>query len=239
MSEFANSNTDALEEVRKRRLLIDRCDAYLFEQIQPFLGNRVLEVGSGHGNLVSYLMNRDLVMATDIDGSSVETLRKRFGHCPNIQAQQYDITEPRSLELSQLKFDTIVCLNALEHIQDDQAALANMARILAPGGRAVIIVPAFQYLYGTMDSSIGHFRRYTKSLLGQRLERAGLNVEKQRYFNLLGIVGWFVNGRIFRQTVPPSAQLRLYNVVFPFASKLESLLPGIIGLSLISISRRG
>jgi len=238
MPNSVQSTSEALEEVRKRRLLIDRCDAYLFQQIQPFLGKRILEVGSGHGNLLSYLLDRDLVVATDIDPSSVGTIRRRFADTPNIIARLCDITSPQAIALSQYDFDTVISLNTLEHIEDDRAALRNMAQIVNHSGRVIIIVPAFQFLYGTMDSSIGHFRRYTKSDLKDKLHEAGLQVEKQYYFNLLGVLGWLVNGRLLRRTVAPVSQLRLYNLIFPVASKIESLIPAVIGLSLISIARR-
>lgn len=236
-----NTNADplALEEVRKRRLLIDRCDAYLFDQLRPHIGQRVLEIGCGHGNLTTHLLDRELVVATDVDAESVSTVQRRFGASANLVTAWCDIASPAARELGRYHCDTVLCLNALEHIADDGAALANMAAILAPAGRVIIIVPAFQFLYGSMDSSIGHYRRYTTNDLRKKLQAAGLTVRQQHYFNMLGVIGWFVNGRILRQTVPPSSQLRLYNAVFPVAAKVESLLPHFFGLSVISISQRG
>ncbi len=237
MSEI-NYDRLALEQVRKRRLLIDRCDAYLFDLIRPFLGARVLEVGCGLGNLIPHLLDKEILVATDIEPGSIDEVNRRFGQSPNVQAQVCDISNPSAVALSRFKCDTVICLNALEHIQDDRGALANMAQIVVPGGRVVIIVPAFQFLYGTMDASIGHYRRYTHRDLAAKIEKAGLRLEKQYYFNLLGIVGWFVNGKLLRQTVPPSSQLRFYNLIFPIASKIEEFLPRVAGLSLVSISCR-
>ncbi len=232
------TDPDALEEVRKRRLLIGSCDAALFEQIQPFLGRRVLEVGAGHGNLIPHLLDRDLVVATDVDPGSISEIQRRFAKYPNVVSKIYDITHPSAVELHVHECDTVVALNILEHVDDDCAAIRNVTQILVPGGRAIIIVPAFQALYGTMDASIGHYRRYSKSDLASRLGEAGLRVEKQSYFNVLGMIGWFVNGKFLRQTVAPSSQLRLFNSIYPLVRRLESLLPSMAGLSLVSISRK-
>jgi hypothetical protein len=126
----------------------------------------------------------------------------------------------------------------LEHIEDDATALSNMAEILCSGGRVIIIVPAHEWLYGTMDSPIGHFRRYTKRTMSQKLERAGFTVEKQFYLNSLGVLGWFVNGRLFRQTVPPSGQLEWFNKVVPLVGWVEKRVRPPVGLSLVSVAQR-
>ena len=231
------SDPRALEEVRKGRLLIDRCDAYLFDQIRPFLGKRVLEVGSGNGNIVPHLLDRQLVVATDIEPQSVAEIRRCFGAHANVTALALDICSETAADLRPYNIDTVLSLNVLEHIHDDGVALSNIANVLSAGGRLIIIVPAYQALYGTMDASIGHYRRYTKGDLGRKLSHAGFQVERQFYYNILGIAGWFVNGRLLRRRVPPTSQLRLYNLVFPIASRLESLVPPIVGLSLVSVSR--
>ncbi len=233
------NSESALDEVRKRRALIDRCDAYLLQEIAPYIGKRVLDVGCGHGNLVAQLLDRELIVAIDIDPSSITEVHARFGDRPNVIALVCDITDSRHCMLRQYQCDTVICLNTLEHIEDDGAALANMAEVVAPGGHVIIIVPAFQFLYGSMDAAIGHYRRYSQSELQRKLESVGLQVEKQYYLNALGILGWLVNGKILRRPVPPSSQLRLFNIVFPLVSRIEAILPRIVGLSLVSISRRG
>jgi hypothetical protein len=89
-----------------------------------------------------------------------------------------------------------------------------------------------------MDSSIGHYRRYDKAMMRERLAQAGFEVERLRYLNALGTVGWLVNGRVLRQTVPPSGQLKLFNRVMPLVTWVESRVEPPFGLSLLAIGRR-
>jgi SAM-dependent methyltransferase len=228
---------DALEEVRSRRLMLNRLDAWLFEEISPYFGQRILEIGSGHGNFVQHLLDRELVVATDIEPSSVEIVRRKFAQHPNLQPLVYNACEPVTNELCAFHLDTIVSLNVFEHIEDDLKALSNMAEILWAGGRIILVVPAHEVLYGTMDSSIGHFRRYTKRAMTQKMRQAGFVVEKQFYLNLLGAFGWFVNGRLLKQVVPPSGQLKIFNSVVPLLKWTEQHIRPSAGLSLVSIAR--
>jgi SAM-dependent methyltransferase len=229
---------DPLEEVRRSRLLINRLDAWLFDEIQPYLGRRVMEVGSGHGNFTQHLLDRDLVVATDIEPSSIEVIREKFADYPNVRTRVHNICDEVDDQLRAFDIDTILSVNALEHIEDDRTAISNIAKILRVGGCAILIVPSHQWLYGTMDSSIGHFRRYTKRDMAQKMEAAGLVVEKQFYLNVLGVLGWFVNGRVLKQTVPPNGQLKLFNKVVPVFSWLERTVRPPFGLSLVSFARR-
>jgi 2-polyprenyl-3-methyl-5-hydroxy-6-metoxy-1,4-benzoquinol methylase len=121
---------DPLEEVRRRRLIINRLDAWLYDEIRPYLGRRVLEVGSGHGNFIQHLLDRDLVVATDVEPSSVELVRERFAGYPHVRALVHDVCNPVDDELRAFRLDTIVSLNVLEHIEDDLTALSHMADML-------------------------------------------------------------------------------------------------------------
>lgn len=228
----------ALQEVRERRLLINQYDAWLFEPIEPFIGQRVLEVGCGLGNLIHHLLDRELVVGIDISEESVEHINKTYGHHRNVHAVTCDVTGPDLVNLKRYRFDTAVSLNVLEHIEDDVFALEQIFEVLVPGGRLVLIVPAHMGLYGTMDRSIGHFRRYTCQDLAAKLHQAGFEITRQKYINPIGALGWFVNGRILRRKVPPIAQLKLFDRVMPLVIALASRLEMPLGLSLLSISER-
>lgn len=229
---------DPLQEVRHRRLLINQVDAWLHEEIAPHLGRRVLEVGSGHGNFVRHLLDRELVVATDVDPSSVEFLSREFAHYPNLCVRVYDICSTADAHLRSLHLDTVVSVNVLEHIEDDLLAISNMADLLCPSGRVVVTVPAHEWLYGTMDSSIGHFRRYTKQTLAWKLAQAGLVVERQFYFNILGALGWLVNGRLFGRMIPPSLQLAWFNRLVPLLRWAEQRIRPPAGVSLVSVAQK-
>lgn len=229
---------EALEEVRQSRLLINRLDSWLYEEIKPHLGRRVMEIGCGLGNFTRHMLDRDLVIASDFEPSSVEVVREQFASHGQVQPRVYDICNRADDQLRQLKVDTIFSINVLEHIENDQQAMANMADILCDGGRAILIVPAHQWAYGTMDSSIGHFRRYTKRSIRQKLEQAGFLVEEQFYLNVLGLLGWFVGSRIYKHTVPPRGQLSLFNKLVPLIKMVERCVRPPVGLSVVSVARR-
>ncbi len=228
----------ALEEVRQRRLLINRCDAWLYSEVAPYVGRRVLEVGCGLGNLLRHLLNRDLVIGIDLAASSVETVKREFNAHPHVKAFVQDIVDDSAVALRDYDIDTIVSLNVLEHVRDDLKALSNIYEILCPGGTLVLIVPAHELLYGSMDSSIGHFRRYDKKQLAEKLYTVGFSVQSQYYLNFLGALGWFLNGRILKQEVPPRNQLKLFNRIVPLVGEIERLMHPPVGLSLVSVSKK-
>lgn len=227
----------ALQTVRETRFLIDRYDDWLFARFSLHLGRRIVEIGCGLGNQIQRLLDRELVVGIETSTESVAVVQQRFADHPNIQARAVSITDPRVLELAASRFDTALSLNVFEHIDDDVLALANTRRLLQPGGRLILIVPAHQFFYGTMDRAIGHYRRYSKRDLAQKLGAAGFELLSQEYANMVGGLGWFVNGRVLRKSVPPAGQLRMLNLVMPFLEKVESRLPVPFGVSIISISQ--
>ncbi len=229
----------ALREVRERRLLLDRCDAWLFEEMAPFIGQRILEVGCGHGNLAMHLLAREVFVGIDVSDDSIAVFRQRLADHPHMQAYVYDITAPNILELQHFRFDTAIALNVLEHIGPEDEALRHVRRLLVPHGHFIVVVPALPCLYGSMDRSIGHYRRYTSKMLRERLGRSGFLVKTLRYYNLPGILGWWLNGRLLRQTVPPAGQLRLFNRLVPLVRAVERRLPMPLGLSLLAVAERG
>jgi hypothetical protein len=132
----------------------------------------------------------------------------------------------------------VVCLNVLEHIEDDHRALVNARALLEPaGGRLILLVPAHARLFSPLDEKMGHFRRYGRADLSASLERAGFEVESVRWFNMLGMLGWWLNGRVLRRDRLPTRQLALYNLLSRYwlAAEKRSRLP--VGLSLLAVAR--
>jgi SAM-dependent methyltransferase len=206
---------------------------WMFDRLRPWIGRRVLEVGSGIGNLSVFLQDRERVVLTDTEPWYLARLRERFGGRANIEVARLSLPAVDGA-LAAERFDTVICLNVLEHIEDDVASLAAMRGLLAPGGRVVLLVPALPTLYGTLDRALGHFRRYTRSELIAKLRTTGLVPKHLEYFNLAGIPGWWVTGRLLRRSLIPAASLRWYDALVPLF-RLERLLPWRIGQSLIAI----
>src|SRR5207244_3944797 len=194
----------------RRVEVLRRYTAFLWDLMRPYVGRRVLEVGSGTGVMTRYLSTREEVVASDVDPEYVELLRRTFADTPNVQVRFLDLARLGEDGLAPHRFDTVVCANVLEHVADDAASLRAMRALLAPGGRVVLIVPALHALYGTIDVAIGHHRRYTRDEIDAKLHAAGLEVEHVSYFNLLGMVGWWLNARVLkRRSVPGLLQTML------------------------------
>jgi SAM-dependent methyltransferase len=228
----------ALEEVRQSRLLMNQFDDWLFEEFKHYVGRRVLEIGCGLGNHFEHFLDKERLVGFDLSSDTVLKVQQQFAEKPNVRVLVASITDPGVLALREERFDTVFSLNVFEHIEDDQLALQHTCQLLQHGGTVILIVPAHQWLYGPMDLSIGHFRRYTKKMARQKLEQAGFQIETQKYINMLGAFGWLVNGRVFRRRVPPRGQLRLLNEIIPICRRIERHCPAPFGVSLLSVARR-
>ena len=217
---------------------LDQYNYWLFEQIAGALGNRVLEVGSGTGNITQFLCaDGRQVLATDVVPNYRNQLQRLFGDKPHVQVGQFDLTSAAPAELRAQPFDTVVCLNVLEHIEDDHFALTQMRDVLAPGGTLALLVPAHQFLYGEFDRAVGHFRRYEKRALANRLAAAGFVVREMKFFSLLAALPWLINGRILKRGYLPAGQANLANKLVPLL-RLEKLIGPPCGLSLIAIAQK-
>lgn len=212
---------------------------WLFQQLQTFLGTKVLEVGAGVGNITRYLLDKDLLIATDFEQSYVDELKVKYAHLSNVCVQRLDLLEASNVQsLKPLgPVDTILSMNVLEHIQDHRTAIANIYRILPPGGRLVILVPAHPILFSDLDRNIEHCRRYNKETLSNVLLESGFRVTTIRYLNWLGAIGWFINGRIFRRQLIPSRQMRFFDHLMFFV-RLERFIPFRFGLSVLAVAEK-
>jgi SAM-dependent methyltransferase len=217
---------------------LDRYNHWIYEHISHALGRRVLEVGSGTGNITQFLCaaGRE-VMATDIVISYRHALQRAFADHPNVSVEKFDITVKAPDTFLADPFDSIVCLNVLEHIEDDLFALEQMRDSLAPGGNLALLVPAHQLLYGEFDRAVGHFRRYAKAELADKLKKTGFAVREMKFFSLAAALPWFINGRLLKRNYLPAGQASLANRLVPLL-KLERLIGPPCGLSLIAIAQK-
>ena len=212
---------------------------WMYRLLAPSIGQRILEVGAGIGNFTELFLDRELIVPSDKHQSCVEYLKTRLNTSPNVKPFQLDLENPAADQnLSDFSFDTVICVNVLEHVQDDLRALSYMHSVLAPGGRLVLLVPAFQFLYGSVDRAIQHHRRYTRKDLIPKMRQTGFKIEKAFYMNVIGMFGWFWNNRIMKIEEENSAQIGLFDhYIAPLAERIERLVPPPFGLSLIVIGR--
>ncbi len=209
---------------------------WMFSRLTPYIGQRIIEIGAGIGNFTQLLLDRELVVATDNHQPCIDYLNDRFLERLKVSPILLDAGHDISSDLKTHEFDTVICLNVLEHIQDDLRALVQMHGLLTPGGRLVLLVPAFQFLHGSVDQALGHYRRYTRSDLIPIMRQAGFVVENSFYMNVIGIAGWFWNNRIVRLKEESRHQIGIFDrFIAKPAELIERLLPPPFGLSLIAI----
>ncbi len=199
-------------------------------------GRRVVEAGCGAGNFTPCLLDREFVVAVDGEPECVARVRARFAKRPNFEAVVADICSQEFRDLRRFAPDTCVCLNVLEHIEDDVAALQSMASVLAPRGKIVLIVPAFRSLYGPIDRRLGHFRRYTRRSVHSLAAAAGVRIEKMHYMNSAGFFGWWLNARVLRRGTQSAGQIRFYDrFIVPPMARIEARVPPPFGQSLFVV----
>lgn len=207
-----------------------------FQLANAELGGRVLEIGCGLGNFTRLLADRELVIAIDTERAVIECLNQRLVGQKNLVACQMDALDDSFPMLARYQPDSIACLNVLEHISDDHRALEHMNAVLPSGGKVVLIVPAFEGLYGPIDAKLGHFRRYSKEGLRQLCQRTGFLPRKLRYMNVLGLLGWWFNARVSRRTAQSEAQIAFFDrFIVPVQSRLEALLAPPCGQSIFVV----
>ena len=155
----------------------------------------------------------------------------------NVRTSRMDLSAAEDFEpIAEEKPDTVISLNVVEHIEDDLGTLKNYHDVLAPGGHAVILVPAHQWLFSECDRTLGHFRRYTRADLADRMKQAGFEVVQTSEFNRLGVLGWYVSGKMGRKDLSPG-QMKLFNRLLPIARLVEKF-DSLPGLSVIAIGRK-
>jgi SAM-dependent methyltransferase len=230
---YAADDLETMSEARNYQ-------AHVFGLVRPHVGSHVLEVGCGIGTMTGQLL--DVAQRVDcIEPNLNCATRARDALAGNdrVAIRVCHLEECNRAELAQQKFDTVVCVNVLEHIEDDVRALALFHDVVAAtGGRVLIFVPALQGIYSQHDAALGHHRRYSKRSLRAAFAAAGLDVVALKYTNPIGLLGWMYNLYISGNTEHTSSQVSLFErFVAPWALPIERVVPPPIGLSLFAVGR--
>jgi 2-polyprenyl-3-methyl-5-hydroxy-6-metoxy-1,4-benzoquinol methylase len=210
-----------------------RFNAWLADTIRPYCGNRVLEIGSGVGNLTKKLIPRTRYVASDINPLYLQTLSNLSLERPYMKVSFCDVTDMKSFPENE-EYDTVISLNVIEHIDDDRGALRNIKSMLAPSGCVIVLVPQGPENFGTLDEVLGHRRRYTRETLTQLAGDCGLKVREILEFNRTGSAAWYFNGRLLRRRSFGLGQIWSLNLLTPLIRRIDSMLP-LPPLSLIGI----
>ncbi len=221
----------------RRRARLKRYNQWVWDAVAPFVGQRVLETGAGSGTMTRFFYGRELVVATDRETPYVDRLRNSFRRRPGITVERCDLESDDCLGLAHYRFDTVACINVLEHVEDDVAALRRAYQLLVDGGRVIVYAPAGKSLFGAMDRAVGHLRRYDKDELLDKLRAAGFEIESVGFQNRLSRFVWWMNSKILRRGGLPSAQSRVFDFFVPLLRAFEGQTPS-KGLSIIAVGRK-
>lgn len=221
----------------------DRFNRWMYETIKPYCKGKVLEIGSGIGNISDYFMTDSFpIMLTDIRTGYCDKLASLFrDNSSFLGTKVMDLTDEEFDTKFNDQFntyDTVFALNVVEHIHDDNLAIRNCRKLLKDNGHLVILVPSYKGLYNKFDKELGHYRRYTKSTLSELFSENNFKILHKQYFNLLGIMGWYVSGHIMQNESIPERQMRVYNWLIPFSKMIDQILFNTFGLSTIVVGRK-
>lgn len=212
--------------------------SWLARMLRGYLGDRVLEIGAGIGNLSARLMaRRILYVAADKDPLNLHALRNRFLRTPNVRVCAIDPAVAADFERLETSFDTVLCLNVLEYLEDPGGALRNLRRVLNPGGALVVLAPQKPSLYGALDRKMGHKRRFTSAHLTAALAAEGFSIEKVHDFNKAGAPPWWFYSRLLGRSRINKLTLKIFDKTVWLWRRIDRLLPW-TGLSVIVVARK-
>ena len=208
---------------------------WVYQMLRPWIGRDILEIGSGIGNMTRYFLGHGQVTASDISTFCLNELRRNFAGNDALSVRFLDISRNSYPQVE--LYDTIICLNVLEHVQDDRGALHNMHRLLRPGGRLILYVPSNPRLYCEIDRGVGHYRRYVMEDLVSKMKETGFRVAHRRHHNMLGAIGWWINGKVFGKKAIGASDIGGFELLQPIA-KLQDRLESRFALSILAIGEK-
>jgi SAM-dependent methyltransferase len=218
-----------------------RYHRWIFNRIERELGRSILDVGSGLGDVAQFFgedSSRQVVVS-DHDEAMLAHMGRKFASRPNYRILKLNFGEELSPSLTKtLSVDTVTCINVIEHVQEDLLALKNLYRLLPSGGKLIVVVPYGPWLFGTLDELGGHFRRYNRFNLGDKMRQAGFQIEKQSFMNFFGMFTWFLAGKILKQRHFRPDTVQALDRIVPFLEKTEKIFRPPVGQTMIMIGRK-
>jgi SAM-dependent methyltransferase len=216
----------------------DKFNRWMFETIRPYCHGNILEIGSGIGNISHFFIQRGYsITLSETDEYYIDQLKKTFKEtnifCLDIVHQDFHEKFARLFQT----FDTVIFLNVLEHIYNDEQAIENCRHFLKPGGSLVVLVPAYAFLFSKLDRELHHYRRYTSRNLSTLVSKKNFIVRKVFYFNAMGILAW-TYGKFSGLHSIPSKEMKLFNNLVPLAKFIDKILFRKAGLSVILVAQK-
>lgn len=223
-----------------------RYNRWIIDQIQPYLGSRVLEAGAGIGALSGLLVKRERLVLADHEPMCIPVLHQRFGWRTNVRIESVSLSQWERAGVNVVncddgwqseRLDTILCSRVLEQTDDDGNVLRGFYNTLEPGGHCILLVPAGPKFYTPIDRQLGHRRRYVPAEIQEKMTAAGFEIVHTRRFDKLGAMNWTVAGHMFRSRHISPRQSAWGNLFLPLKKLLDRVLP-VSGLSLLVVGRK-
>ena len=212
-------------------------NSWIYDKFSRSITGDVLDIGSGSGNLAKLFLP-DCTSLTLLEPSNVafnKLKEQDFLVRGNVNLVNKNLNE--LLTDSDTKFNTITMTNVLEHVQNHKSLLRELRKVLAPEGRVIIFVPAFEFLYSKFDLKIGHYRRYRKQSLTRLLSNAGYSIKEISYFNFFGFFAWLIMARGLRINPTKSKIVKIVDILLiPTFKRLEKIITPPFGQSLFVVA---
>ena len=217
---------------------------WILELFEPYLGSRLVEVGAGTGSFSELLFalrpeSLSLVEpSAEMHARLVETVA-RFDDPARVETFNDTFERVAARLKEDARPDSIIYVNVLEHVLEDERELALMRETLSERGRAFIFVPALRWLYGSFDRQVGHYRRYTRGELIKKCERAGFRVLKSTYFDSAGVLPWWLKFRVLRSERMEAGAVKFYDdFCVPLLKPVERVIPPPIGKNILLVAEK-
>jgi SAM-dependent methyltransferase len=218
---------------------------WILELFAPYMGSRLVEVGAGTGSFSELILERNPESLTLVEPSRemypiLEGRARGWAARADVETRNSVFADVADEVSAGRRPDSIIYVNVLEHVHDDEAELRAVGRALGEGGRVFIFVPAFQWLYGGFDRRVAHVRRYTRPELEGKCAAAGFKVIKSVYLDFAGIAPWWVKFRLLKSDSLEPGLVKLYDrCVIPLLKVAERIVPPPLGKNILLVAEKG
>lgn len=213
---------------------------WIINEFSPYFGANVAEVGAGTGNFTELLIaanaNIKRLVAFEPSTNMYPVIEERFAGVKYVETVNCYFGSKYNNPNND--FDSVVYINVLEHIKDDEKELSHVYRSLKSGGHALIFVPALSWLYSDLDKELGHYRRYNKQRLIRLVQSMGFNIVKAKYFDFAGIIPWYVVFVLLKGSIAGSSVSLYDKIVVQTMRQIERIITPPIGKNLLLVGKK-
>lgn len=220
--------------------------SWIYNEIQPFLGLTIAEIGAGLGTFTKVLIDNHFglcpasIIAYEPSPNLFPKLKESLdNHYPELITHKRVATSNAVFSSNPGGLDTIILINVLEHIKNDAAFIQEARQALITSGRLILFVPALPWLYSEYDRDVGHYRRYTQETLETLFLQEGFEIVKSIYMDCLGILPWYLVNVVGKSKSINPILAKLYDTFgIPLTKTIEQLLQPKIGKNVLVIGQK-